>query len=123
MRKAILRAAIVAAIMVVSCAAADITGKWKNSFQMQDGSSLDVTYTFKQDGSKLTGVVASPQGEMPIAEGKVEGDKISFSLTFSGNSGDTKLILQGTIAGDEIKLTMRREGSEQPPREVVLKKS
>jgi hypothetical protein len=125
MRKsAILAATALAAVVVVSCYAADITGKWKSSFQGQDGSSVDIIYTFKQDGTTLTGSVLPPQGDpIPIASGKVEGDKVSFTVTFSGPNGDVKLINEGTVAGDEIKLTMYREGGDpQQGRAFTLKK-
>ena len=77
---------------------ADITGKWKASFQGQNGA-IDVVYDFKVDGSKLTGTVSSTRGEMPISDGKVEGNEISFVIA----TDEFRAVTKGTISGDEIK--------------------
>ena len=77
---------------------ADVTGKWKASFQGQNGA-IEVVYDFKMDGSKLTGTVSSTRGEMPISEGKVDGNDISFVIATAEFRAATK----GTISGDEIK--------------------
>ena len=38
--------------------AADVTGTWTSSMQSPDGSGgMQITFTFKQDGDKLTGSV------------------------------------------------------------------
>ena len=77
---------------------ADVTGKWKASFQGQNGAT-EVVYDFKVDGSKLTGTVSSTRGEMPISEGKLEGNEISFVIA----TDQFRAVTKGTIAGDEIK--------------------
>lgn len=62
-----------------TAAAADVSGKWKAEFTTPDGTPRTNTFTFKQEGDKLTGTVAGSQDETPIEEGKVVGDEISFS--------------------------------------------
>jgi hypothetical protein len=70
--------------------AADITGTWKAEFDTQIGAQK-YTFTFKQEGNKLTGKTASEvQGEKhqsELKEGKVEGDSVSFvePFEFQGN--------------------------------------
>jgi hypothetical protein len=50
---------------------------------------------------------------LPITEGKVEGDKLSFTITFEGGpNGAMKITNEGTIAGEEIKLTTKFEGGD-----------
>jgi len=60
-------------------------------------------------------------GDVPIADGKVSGDDISFSVTldFGGNSVTQKYT--GKIAGNEIKF--KREGGPGQPIEFVAKRS
>ena len=77
---------------------ADVTGKWKATLQGQNGT-MEIVYDFKMDGSKLTGTVASPRGETPISDGKVEGNEISFVIA----TEEFRAVTKGTIAGDEIK--------------------
>ena len=79
---------------------ADVTGKWKASMDGQNGPS-EVTFTFQVTDGKLTGTAAGPQGEAPITEGKVEGDKINFTI----EAGQFKAVISGTVSGDEMKLS------------------
>jgi len=96
--------------------AADVTGKWTTTMAGRGGGGGDftITYNFKQDGAKLTGTVETPMGDpLPITEGKVEGDKLSFTITFEGGpNGAMKITNEGTIAGEEIKLTTKFEGGD-----------
>lgn len=97
--------------------AADITGKWTATMQGMGGGGegFTLTYTFKQDGTKLTGSVAGPMGDpMNISDGKVEGDKLSFTTSFEGQNGAMKITNEGTIKGDEITLTTKFEGGGGP---------
>src|SRR5579862_1635863 len=89
-----------------------ITGLWRPvpsaagdsgilALLMGAGSSV---FTLKQDGSSLTGTVEGANGgffggndvPLPIAEGKVDGDDISFK---AGNSN-----YSGTLKGEQIEL-------------------
>lgn len=79
---------------------ADVTGKWKASMQNQNGSS-EVTFTFQVTDGKLTGTAAGPQGEAPISEGKIDGDKINFKI----EAGQINVVVSGTVSGDDMKLT------------------
>jgi hypothetical protein len=79
---------------------ADVTGKWKATFEGQNGSR-EVTFNLNVTDGKLTGTAAGPQGETPISEAKVEGDKVSFAVV----TDQYKAVLTGTVSGDDLKLT------------------
>ncbi|MSV28540.1 MAG: hypothetical protein EXQ52_07325 [Bryobacterales bacterium] len=102
-------------LLAATAAAADVSGKWTGQVPSR-GESATVTFTFKVDGDKLTGSVTSPQGEATIQEGKVTGDQISFSST----GGNAKIVFQGTVSGNELKMTRTREGGQA--REFTLKR-
>ena len=53
--------------------AAVVTGAWKSEVKGPDGNSFPLTFNFKQDGTKLTGSVSSPGGDIDISDGKVDG--------------------------------------------------
>ena len=53
------------------------------------------------------------QGDQPISDGKVKGDDISFSMTLSFQGNEMKMTYKGKLAGDEIKFTRQREGTDQ----------
>ncbi len=98
---------VLAICMCSPCLAADISGKWKGQLTTPNGDAIAIDYDFKQDGDKLTGTVTGPQGEpTEIAEGKVDGDKISFVLNVPMNGG-TKITHTGTITADSITLAMK----------------
>jgi hypothetical protein len=87
--------------------AADITGTWTGAMKGPDGNAdFQLSFTFKQDGTKFTGSVQGPQGEaIPITDGKLEGDKLTFSVSFNGMT----ITHEGTISGDEIKMTSKSD--------------
>lgn len=77
--------AIVGTVMLfVAAIAADLSGKWVGTLGVPDGSTLDVSYNFKVDGAKLTGTASSPAGDVSIDNGKIDGDKFSFSVNVNG---------------------------------------
>ena len=98
-------------------AASDVTGTWTTNMAGPNGDSMQITFTFKQDGAKLTGTVASPMGDpMEITEGKVDGDKLSFNVSFNGMT----IKHEGVFSGDTIKLTTKSESGAFPDMEMTL---
>ncbi len=100
----------------------DINGRWLSKFETPDGETMELTFTFKVDGDKLTGKVESPMGEIELTNGKVKGDEFSFDVDVGGNTigHDCK------ISGDEIKMKIKGFGGddESPPtREFTLKRA
>jgi hypothetical protein len=99
------------AISALTAMAADITGKWKASAEGPNGA-IERTFTFKQDGTKLTGETESSfTGKSTISDGKVEGDNISFSITADFGGQSMKINYTGKVAGDEIKLKSEAGGN------------
>jgi hypothetical protein len=103
-------------LLAVALYAADVAGKWSGEVPGRGGQTA-ATFVFKVDGDKLTGTMTGPQGEVALQEGKVAGDKISFS-TMGANA---KILFEGTVSGSEIKMTRTREGGQA--REFTLKKA
>lgn len=99
-------------ILVASFAfAAPIDGKWVGEIQGMDGSPTKISYTFKADGDKLTGTTSSPDGkEMAIKDGKINGNNISFSVSFDMGGQEMKLDMKGVLSGDNLKLSMDMMG-------------
>ena len=93
--------------------AADVNGKWLAKVAGTQGQQdSEITLTFKADGAALTGTLNNSMmpGDVPIEEGKIEGDKISFSLKRTFGQNEMKVVWKGTVAGDEIKFTRGIEG-------------
>jgi hypothetical protein len=115
----IIGAAVLAVLVLL---AADISGKWSGDMPGRGGESMPTTFTFKVDGDKLNGSMTGPQGDVPLQEGKITGEQISFvtKLDFGGNS--VKIIYKGTVSGEQIKMSREREGSGQA-REFTIRRS
>ena len=101
--------------------AAPIDGKWVGEIQGMDGSPTKISYTFKADGDKLTGTTSSPDGkEMAIKDGKINGDNISFSVSFDMGGQEIKLEYKGVVSPGQIKLSFDMMGQTT---EIVVKKA
>jgi hypothetical protein len=100
--------------------AADIDGKWAGSLETP-GGTFEINYTFKSDGAKLTGSTATPDGTaIEIKNGKVEGDKISFSLDVDFGQGPTTFNYTGVVSPTELKL---HSSFMDMPIDITLKKA
>ena len=93
--------------------AADITGKWTAQVPGRDGQTRETTFNFKVDGEKLTGTTTGMNGDVPITDGSIKGDAVAFNVVANFNGTDVKIVYKGTVAGDEIKFTRQREGSDR----------
>ena len=102
--------------------AADISGQWTADVPGREGQTQAYTFTFKVDGAKLTGTIATPRGESPISDGKIEGNQLSFTQTLEFGGNQMKFLYKGTVSGNEIKMSRQREGADTPPREFVARK-
>jgi hypothetical protein len=100
---------------------ADVDGKWTGSIAGMDGNNMTLGYTFKADGTTLTGTTTGPDGnQMPIKEGKINGNNISFSVTIDMGGNEMKLEYKGVVSADQIKLTLDMMGQAM---EIPLKRA
>ena len=112
---------IVFALCAVAMAA-DVTGKWTAQVPGRDGQTREQIFNFKVDGEKLTGTIPGRQGqEVAIADGKISGDTLSFTVTREMGGNSVKMTYTGTVAGDVIKF--KREGGQGQPREFTAKRA
>jgi hypothetical protein len=76
--------------------AADISGKWIFSVDLDSGGHGDPTFVFKQEGEKLTGTYNGPLGEYKVA-GTVTGAKAVFDFDFTRDGRTGKATYTGII--------------------------
>lgn len=106
------RFAVLTVLLAATAFAADISGKWKGTAEGPQGA-LERTFTFKVDGAKLTGETESQMlGKATIADGKIDGDNISFTINANFQGNDMKLQYTGKVAGDQIKLKVSFGGGQ-----------
>jgi hypothetical protein len=100
--------------------AADVDGKWTGSIDSPNGP-VQVNFTFKAEGETLTGSQSAPDGTaIPIKDGKVAGNKVSFSLTLDFGAGPTKFDYTGDVSATELKL---HTSFMEMPIDFMLKKA
>jgi hypothetical protein len=104
----------VVAPVSVNATAADVTGTWKAWFvgPMGDRPKMfsEIIFDFKVDGSGLTGNahMGNWPGDAFISDGRFEAGHFSFTATgrMPSSSGVPKFRIEGTIHGNEMKVTM-----------------
>jgi hypothetical protein len=100
--------------------AADVDGTWTGSVASPQGE-FPITFKFQAEGSKLTGSTLGFDGaEVPINDGKIDGNTITFSITFDFGGMPFMLSYKGAVSADQIKMSGDAFGM---PFEFVLKKA
>jgi len=114
--------AAMAILLVMTAAAADVAGKWVGNMPTRDGQTRETTFEFKASGDTLTGTMSGPQGAIDIKDGKISGGDLSFKVSFDAGGNTIVLLFKGTVSGDQIKFTRKREGADQS-QEFTAKKA
>ena len=98
--------------------AADIDGKWTTE---ATGKGAPETYTFKVNGSTLTGTVDNPNagGVVNINNGKVQGDMLTFEVVREIRGNSVTIKFSGTVSGKTIRITL---DAGRGPRDITLTK-
>src|SRR5258708_7385547 len=104
----------------IGAAAADVAGMWSAQVPGRNGTR-DTKFTFKVDGDKLTGTMSVEGQDTAIADGKVNGDNLSFTATADRGGNVIKFTYAGKIGGDEIQF--KREGGQGQAREFTAKRA
>ena len=86
----------------------DVTGKWAFNVETSAGAGAP-TFTFKQDGEKLTGHYTGTFGEADLT-GTVKGSDITFSFTVDAQGNSLKETYTGTVDKDTMKGKLAIEG-------------
>jgi hypothetical protein len=84
--------------------AADITGAWSATLTTPMGE-MEIVYTLKVTGGKITGTATMPFGESPIVDGAVEGENVHFTVQMDFFGNTVKAEARGKIVGDTLVLT------------------
>ena len=92
--------------------AADVSGSWKGTADL-GGNTIERTFVFKVDGTKLTGETTSEMmGKSIITDGKVDGDNISFTINVKFQDNEMKLTYKGKLTGDTLKFDVEGVGGQ-----------
>ena len=89
-----------------------VDGSWKVTVQTPMGAQ-EATLNFKVSGNTLTGTQANASGSVPIEDGKVEGNKVSWKAHVTSPFALT-LDCSGTVDGDKISGTVNTSFGPSP---------
>jgi hypothetical protein len=107
MKKTLFSLLMLAAVLFTAAPAraADVDGKWSGSIDTPMGA-INVGFTFKADGAALSGSQTGMDGmELPIKNGKIDADKISFVVTLDFGGMMFDLNYTGVVKPDNIVIT------------------
>jgi hypothetical protein len=116
-----LKGLLVGLLLMASPAfAAGVDGDWTGSFDAGQGP-IEISYTFKADGAKLTGTTTGPDGmKIPIKDGTIDGNKIAFAVDIDFGGTAMTLKYTGVVGADSIALTSDFQGM---PFNITVKKA
>jgi len=108
------------ALAAVPAFAAEVDSNWTGSVD-SPGGAVEVKYTFKAENAVLTGAAIGPDGNtIAIKDGKISGNRISFSLTVDFGAGPTTFNYTGEVSPAQIKL---HTSFMDMPIDIALKKA
>ena len=96
-----------------SAAAQDVVGAWNMTYTTRDGVKMSSTLTLKSDGGKLSGIISSPRGSVPLDEVSVTGEDVAFAVIRVGFGDRIRIDYTGKVKGDTMTLKMK-VGAREP---------
>jgi len=104
---------LIATPIIAAAAAetADVSGTWKVMWTAQEGPQ-SATFTFSQEGEKLSGTYTDPGEHTSPVTGEVKGHAIEFAVDVESDEGTFTLTFRGTVRGDSMEGTMTAGGED-----------
>lgn len=89
-------------VFAAACFASDVAGRWKLAANAPDGNTYNVTLVVKEEGGKLSGVLDSERGQMPLANVAFANGELRFDLVLDMGAIPFRL----KIDGDKVTGTL-----------------
>ena len=105
----VVKSALFIVVLAAVASAADITGNWKADLETPQGK-VQVSYTFKQDGEKITGTYAGRYGKSAL-EGTVKENHVEFIVTVVAEGTTVSGAFVGDVEKDRMTGTVEYEGA------------
>jgi hypothetical protein len=115
------------ALLAAPALAHDVTGIWHATVE-GDVGPVELTFTFRQDGERVTGSVSVGATEAELTDGRISGDEFSFNLPWGGEPGGPPQVLisyQAAVSNDEMNIvsTFTGPGGEPVVTEFTAKRA
>lgn len=97
---------VITCLIVIACYASTAAGRWGGTI----GGLFDVTVQIKEADGKVSGIVSSQIGDIPLSDGKITGNDIVFKeQTYNGIAISS---IKAKIAGDKMNVTVNFQGQD-----------
>jgi hypothetical protein len=106
----------VLAVLLVStapAAAQSVAGTWEISWETPRGAQT-VTFVFAQDGMNVTGTAQMRMGEVPVKNGMLHGDQLTFAIEFGMGERTMTQTFAATVTGDTMEGKITTPRGENP---------
>jgi hypothetical protein len=89
----------------------DVTGQWTWKMAGPGGQDVEAPAEFKQEGDKITGVFfGGPDRKLPIVKGSINGNEIKLTVKRERPQGGEMIYeMTGTVKGDKIEGNVETE--------------
>ena len=104
-------------IISITCFASGIDGNWAARMKAPDGTEMEISFVFKTDSAKLTGVVKLPNGDFEISNSKIDGKDFSFDISLNDTT-----ITSNCILNEDDTIKMKVVDSPMGELEMLLKR-
>jgi TIR domain len=106
--------------------AKEISGAWQGEVAYRWGAKHTERFFFQPEGDKLFGTASFLGSKRGIENGKIDGDRVSFSVSFEevsgSNSREVKNYYTIRVAGSDLSVRLQ-DSRGTPPLEFKLTKS
>ncbi|MBK5292763.1 MAG: hypothetical protein JJE04_13940 [Acidobacteriia bacterium] len=118
-------------LLATSLIAGPLDGKWTGAMKVpatkkQEARDVPVTLQLTADGETVKGTVSASRGRkaapLEIQDGKIIGNKVSFTTVTKTKKGDQTTYWEGTVEGSELKMIRKGKG-RQANAEATLKRA
>ena len=94
-----------------------IDGNWATHMKAPDGTEMVISFAFKTDSAKLTGVVKTPNGDFEITNSKIDGKDFSFEIKFNET-----IITGNCTLNEDDTINMKVDAQPMGETEMILKR-
>lgn len=110
-----MRRLAVALFATMSVFGADLSGTWTGVIPARNNEQQDLTFRLVQKGDVLTGKLYRDTTSVPVLDGNVSGDRVTFRVESEEQVGNVFVLIKytftGSIKGEDIELTREREAN------------
>ena len=98
-------------------AGAELPGIWMGEALGRNGEKQDVAFQFKRVNGVLSGVMFGEEFDLPVQDLRMEGGKVSFSVTTTNYYSGSRVAMTytGTVSEVELQLTRARKDPPADP--------